>query len=232
MPAKDRLVDDRTLEASAVVANCDMNRLRGLDGYRRELGLDVVATLVEAVRRHGTAHWLDLCCGSGNALTEARRALTRYGLADRVTLTGVDLVDHFDPAARAAADLHTASVTTWPTPPGARYDLITCVHGLHYVGDKLLAVTRAVATLAPDGRFVAHLAATALRSATGGPLTRRFHRALRDHDVQYHPRARRLSCTGPRDIDWRLTYLGADADAGPNHTGQPAVDSYYRPAGD
>ena len=47
-PVRGRLLDDAALEASAVVANCTMNRERQLDGvnsYARELGfnpLDVI----------------------------------------------------------------------------------------------------------------------------------------------------------------------------------------------
>lgn len=50
------------------------------------------------------AGWLDLCCGTGRALVQAAHQLRRDGLADRITLVGVDLVDHFDP-------------TTVPNPP-------------------------------------------------------------------------------------------------------------------
>jgi predicted TPR repeat methyltransferase len=48
-----------------------------------------------------------------------------------------------------------ASVTAWR--PERTFDLITCVHGLHYVGDKLGLITRATSWLAKDGLFVASL---------------------------------------------------------------------------
>ncbi|MFD9704111.1 class I SAM-dependent methyltransferase [Lentzea sp. NPDC059081] len=71
------LLDDETLWSSSVVANCAMNRERGLASYRRELGTDLAL-------RPGD-RWVDLCCGSGKALAEAAR--------DDVTIIGVDLAN-------------------------------------------------------------------------------------------------------------------------------------------
>lgn len=48
----------------------------------------------------------------------------------------------------------TASITAWA--PGAAADLVTCVHGLHYVGDKLGALLRAASRLTPGGAFAAN----------------------------------------------------------------------------
>jgi trans-aconitate methyltransferase len=50
---------------------------------------------------------------------------------------------------------------TWE--PGQACDLITCVHGLHYGGDKLAVLTRAASWLAPTGLLAADLD---LRSGT------------------------------------------------------------------
>lgn len=36
-----------------------------------------------------------------------------------------------------------------------------------------------------------------------------------------------ISCQGPRHIEWGLQYEGANDKAGPNYTGQEAVDAYY-----
>ncbi|TDD68808.1 class I SAM-dependent methyltransferase [Actinomadura darangshiensis] len=160
-----RHLDDTALEMSPVVANCAMNRERRLDGYTRELGIDVLAEL-------GDGRWLDLCCGTGRALTEAATA------RPTAKITGIDLVDHFTPL-KGSLNLITASVTTWT--PDAPSDLITCVHGLHYIGDKLGALTRAT---------------------TASPY------AAAEKSLPYR-------------------YLSADDQAGPNYTGQPAVDSHY-----
>jgi hypothetical protein len=104
------LLDDAALEASAVVANCAMNRerqLAGVNSYARELGfspLDVIRAVATAGSgpEAGTAAWLDLCCGTGRALIQAARQLHQAGLAGRTVLTGVDLVDAFGPVPETA----------------------------------------------------------------------------------------------------------------------------------
>ena len=98
------LVDDAALEESAVVANCAMNRerqLAGVNSYARELGFNPLQVITAQIGGSGsagtgTAAWLDLCCGSGRALIQAARQLHQAGLAGRVVLVGVDLVDAFD----------------------------------------------------------------------------------------------------------------------------------------
>jgi SAM-dependent methyltransferase len=204
------LLDDEALWSSAVVANCEMNRERGLASYRRELGSDLGL-------RPGT-RWVDLCCGSGRALTEAVR--------DGVTITGVDLVDHHVPA-RPGLGFVVAPVDTWE--PGVPVDLVTCVHGLHYVGDKLGLLVRAASWLAPGGRFVANFDVAAVRRADGGPFGRVLTKALRDNGFSYDSRKRLVSCAGEGRPRLPFAYLGADDRAGPNYTGQAAVHSYYEP---
>jgi SAM-dependent methyltransferase len=199
------MLDDARLEASSVVANNAMNRERGLMGvnsYERELGFDP-ATVARGA-------WLDLCCGSGRALIQA----TRPGL----TLVGVDLVDYFAPHDPTAVTLVAAPLRTWA--PDRAFDLITCVHGLHYVGDKLGTLERAVRWLAPDGRLYAHLDVNNVKGVD-------VRGALRRAGVHYDARRRLVVCDGRRALDFGFTYLGADDQAGPNATGQPAVDSYY-----
>jgi SAM-dependent methyltransferase len=217
-----RLLDEDDLEQSAVVANNAMNRLRGLRGvnsYARELGFDPLAVLEQAIRRRGAAAWLDLCCGSGRALVEA--ASKRRASLD---LVGVDLADFFD--------VHSESVTLIASPlrdwrPDRTFDLITCLHGLHYLGDKLAVVRRALGWLHTEGRFCAHLDLDNLRHRDGSSLERIVRARLRATDVDYDARRRTLVCEGSRDLEFGLRYLGADDRAGPNFTGQPAVDSYY-----
>ncbi|GAA1836145.1 hypothetical protein GCM10009682_62770 [Luedemannella flava] len=100
-----RLLDDEALHASAVVANNAMNRerqLTGVNSYARELGFDPVDRLVARLADADRVAWLDLCCGTGRALVDAADRLRHAGLADRVRLTGVDLVDFFAAARRPA----------------------------------------------------------------------------------------------------------------------------------
>lgn len=202
-----RLLDDTMLERSPVVANRLMNRERRLTSYGRELGLDLRAILAAGAR------WLDLCCGTASALLEAA---AEFG--DRVEITGVDLVDFFaGPPSPPRLRLVTASVATWR--PDTEFDLITSVHGLHYVGDKLGVLARAAGWLAADGLLVANLDTRSIKIKGGGRVD------LGGFD--YDARARRIRRRGRREIVFPYVYLGSDDRAGPNYTGQDAVDSYY-----
>ncbi len=217
MPGDRRLLDHAALERSSVVANNAMNRERNLDGvnsYRKDLGFSPLAHLVD----NSKSSWLDICCGSGRALIQAARA--QAGLR----LVGVDLVDFFDPFSDPGLTLTAASIIDWAPDPGRTFDLITCVHGLHYIGDKLGVLARALRWLAPGGLFAAHLDLANVKLVSGGRLPR-LPRGLR-----YDSRRRLVTCRGPLELRLELEYAGADDTCGPNFTGQPAVDSYYSPA--
>lgn len=217
------MLDDDQLADSWVVANRDMNRARtltGRDGYTRALGTDVLDRLLVA-----PAHWLDLCCGQGKALLEAAALLRDHGVAGRIT--GVDLIP---PATAVAVEVQfvTASVATWQ--PSDRFDLITCVHGLHYVGDKLGLLARAASWLTPSGQLSANFDATSIRLPDGEPAGRRQTMALRAAGFTYDSRTHRIHRHSSATVEFPFRYLGADDRAGPNYTGQPAVHSYYEPA--
>jgi SAM-dependent methyltransferase len=232
------LLDDQALERSWVVANRDMNRQRrlaGVNSYARELGFDPLTVLRDGLatargrpsRSPCPVAWLDLCCGEGRALAEAAGRLAEDGLAGQVELVGVDLVDGFVRClpGPAAPTLVAASVVDWQ--PRRAFDLITCVHGLHYVGDKLGMLTRALSWLTPAGLFVADLDVGDVRLAGGAPDSRRVARLLRAQGVAYDPRRHRVRCVGRRELRLPVRYLGADDQGGPNYTGQPSVTSYY-----
>jgi SAM-dependent methyltransferase len=224
----DRLLGDTALDASSVVANCAMNRERGLAGvnsYARELGFNPLDRLVERIRAGtGRVAWLDLCCGAGRALGEGARALAVVGLGGRARLVGVDLVEA---PAVAGVRLVGASVATWRPAPEERFDLVTCVHGLHYVGDKLGLLARAAGWLTGDGLLVADLDLASVRLTGGAPGGRRLVADVRRAGFGYDTRRRRITLAGRREVSLPYAYLGADDRAGPNYTGQPAVDSYY-----
>lgn len=217
-----QLVQDDELTGHSVVANIVMNRervLTGVNSYSRELGFDPA----EFLYSHGPAPaWLDMCSGEGLALHAAARRLPQ------ATITGVDLVGPLlPPALPDGLELITADLGRWS--PERRYDLITCVHGLHYIGDRLSLLERAASWLTETGLLVAHLDPSTLRRPDGSDLSRPILRALRAAGFHYSARDHRLSLRGGRPIALPFTYLGADPQAGPNYTGQPAVASYYRP---
>jgi SAM-dependent methyltransferase len=221
---------------SAVVANCAMNRerqLTGVNSYARELGFDPLAVVTAQAAgsgrgRDGTAAWLDLCCGSGRALIQAAEQVGAAGLPRQAILVGVDLAGVFDPIpAFAAANVRlvSASVTSWQ--PDRTFDLITCVHGLHYVGDKLAVLTRAASWLTPGGLLAADLDLRSIMLSGGQAAARRLATRLRTAGFSYNGRRRQIRRTGPAAIRLPYAYLGADDRAGPGYTGQPAVNSHY-----
>ena len=222
------------------MANCTMNRerqLAGVNSYTRELGfnpVDVLAAGGSATNRAraevpapAATSWLDLCCGTGRALIQAAGHLHRTGPSRRAVIVGVDLIDVVDavPTSFPGPELICASITTWT--PTQTFDLVTCLHGLHYVGDKLGVLARAAGWLTRDGLLVADLDLSSIRLPDGQPAGRRLTSRLRAAGFSYDPRRRRISRTGPGEVRLPYSYLGADDRAGPNYTGQPAVHSYY-----
>jgi SAM-dependent methyltransferase len=221
------------LDASVVVANCAMNRERGLSGvnsYTRALGFDPYAFLQER-RTAGGVAWLDLCCGEGNALIEAAARFAATGPAaphgTGVRILGVDLVGRLAPTGTLppGLELVTASLPAWR--PTTTFDLVTCVHGLHYIGDKLGLLALAAQWLSPRGMFVADFDASLVRRADGRPATTRVRRELRRAGADYDGRRRRVCWRGPTALCFAARYLGADDESGPGYTGQPAVASHY-----
>src|SRR5436305_12389799 len=110
-----RLGDDE-LERSAVVANCRMNRERGLagsNGYAREISFGPLDFLKGRIATRKPVTWLDLCCGSVKALIEAATIIRVEGLD--IEILGVDLVGMFrwrNPALTSLR-LVESSPTTW-----------------------------------------------------------------------------------------------------------------------
>jgi hypothetical protein len=48
----------------------------------------------------------------------------------------------------------------------------------------------------------------------------------------YDSRRRLVSCCGRKQVSLPYRSIGADDTAGPNYTGQPAVNSYYEVGGE
>lgn len=223
------LLRDEQLEKSSVVANSRMNRervLMGVNSYTKELGVNPLAWIESRRQDSGQAAWLDLCCGRGEALVEAAQRLSH--VSERVYLHGLDLVPMFRPRPDIAwLKLEATSLHYWEA--SRTYDLITCVHGLHYIGDKLGLIARAVSWLTPDGLFLAHLDLDNLRRDDGQPFARYAQSTLKSNGFTYGRGRHLLSRRGNAPCGFGFHYVGADDCAGPNYTGQEAVHSYYRP---
>ena len=225
-----KLLDNDSLELSGVVANSAMNRERvcvGKNSYARELSFDPLDFLKSRIETQGQAAWLDLCCGRGRALIEAAEALAPYSSDSNLKLLGVDLVAMFDSYSPALSFIHLqeSSVSSWR--PDRLFDLITCVHGLHYIGDKLGLIRTAVSWLKEDGVFMANLDPDNLKFPDGAGARNKIIRDLRRIGFDYQARKHLIVCKRKRDFTLNYRYLGADDAAGPNYTGQAAVNSHY-----
>ena len=225
-----RLLNCDDLTNSDVVANAAMNRgrnLAGINSYEKELGFNPADFLQQQLQEHQKVAWLDLCCGSGRALIQGAQLWQRRGLTAPITLVGIDLVPMFDPVPAEYNFLHLEASSLALFLPRQHFDLITCVHGLHYVGDKLGVIQKAAGWLRQDGLFVAHLDYSNLRLDNSKNARVAIGKILRRAGFVYQSRHHRLVRRGNGTISLPYRYLGADDQAGPNYTRQPAVDSYY-----
>lgn len=225
----NEFLDELKLQRSEVVANPAMNRDRGLVGgnsYEKELGFDPGEFLRERLKGRSQVAWLDLCCGAAKALVEAAEALRAEGAQGKVMLVGVDLIPMFDlvPPDIKFLQLEAASLSMWYA--SQTFDLITSVHGLHYIGDKLGVIQRVARWLNPGGRFLAHLDYDNF-CLKDGSARQVIGSDLAQAGFQYDDHRHLLMCDGPLHFSLPYRYLGADDQAGPNYTGQAAVNSYY-----
>lgn len=228
-----KLLNDDALNRSSVVANCQMNRertLTGSNGYAKELGFEPLDQLMGRIE--GKVRWLDLCCGSGKALVEAAQIAHDRGMGSKIEILGVDLVAPVSPSEPRVRCVRfvSASLATWQ--PTGRFDLITCVHGLHYIGDKLGLIARAASWLTEDGLFVANLDLSNIKLADRRSASRAAAKELRKNGLDYDSRKKLLRCARRVVPQFPFRYRGADDQAGPNYTKQAAVDSYYDQLGD
>lgn len=230
-----KLLDNAALEDSSVVANSLMNRERGCAGgnsYEKELALNPIEFLNQRLQTQSKVSWLDICCGAGKALIEVADYFQTAQLAHRVQLVGVDLVTMFLIPENELPHLQLEGASIFDWEPKQEFDLITCVHGLHYLGDKLLLLQRAIAWLKQDGLFISHLDPGNLRRADGSAAGTVLLNKLRKVNFQYNPRKHLLSFSGKKRLAFDYKYLGADDQAGPNYTGQAAVNSFYESSND
>lgn len=207
-----------------------MNRERqaaGDNSYELELDMNPISFLLDRAQPEAQVRWLDLCCGSGNALIQTARALTDANQDIDACLLGVDLGGRFldVPPELAAVELVEGSLETFQLK--GSFDLITCVHGLHYVGDKLGIICRYLPHVKDGGVFVANLDVRDIFDAENRWLDDDIHAWMRQNKLQYDPSTRLLRCEGPREMVRPFEYLGANDRYGKNYTGQETVSSYY-----
>ena len=236
---------------SDIVANSTMNRERGLHGvnsYTRELGFDALAWLMSCAEAHGHAAWLDVCCGEGKALAAAAQELGESHRPLNIHLAGVDLVapgshgsrfpgssrmppiGDVGPVKPAAVQLEFIEADIDSYMPTGAFDLITCVHGLHYLADKLGFLERAYGWLTSGGILVGHLDPANVRSDT---MPRSFwptaFRHARHEGAEVGLKSHRLRIERNASVlDFGAEYVGAGPSETVNYTGITVIDSWYR----
>ncbi|WP_240966301.1 class I SAM-dependent methyltransferase [Pseudoflavitalea sp. G-6-1-2] len=151
-----KLLMENELVMSAVVANNRMNRERnatGVNSYENDLSFHPEQVMRHYLDQFGHVKWMDLCCGEGKALLQSAVYLAENSLQHRAALIGVDLIDGFQsiPENVTCLQWQVGSVVNWIADD--RYDIITCVHGLHYVGDKLSVIQKCCKALTEQGFF-------------------------------------------------------------------------------
>ncbi|ACU60212.1 methyltransferase domain-containing protein [Chitinophaga pinensis] len=223
-----KLLSESALITSAIVANNRMNRERnasGVNSYEQEFKFKPEAWLAAYIQQYGHVKWLDICCGQGKALIQAAGQLAKNQLQDKAALSGMDLIDGFWSVPDGVNCLSFAiqSAVSWE--PATPYDLITCVHGLHYMGDKLHVLSKIFAAISENGVFYGNFDVNSVIITGAGKD--HLKKIFRQNDIQYNARTKVLYCKGPRAVTFGREYVGADDQAGPNYTGQEAVTSYY-----
>jgi 2-polyprenyl-3-methyl-5-hydroxy-6-metoxy-1,4-benzoquinol methylase len=226
-----KLLSENELIWSWVVANSKMNRERnasGVNSYEKELKFKPERFLEAHIHKFGSVKWLDICCGQGKALIQAAEYLSTKNLQDRTTLKGVDLVSSFQPVPPSitCVNFEVKSLVDWSDE--AQYDLITCIHGLHYIGDKLKVLKIILERLSAEGLFIANLDLNNI-SIANSDAEIYLRDVFNKYAIQYNRRTRMLVCKGPRQLDFNVSYKGASDEVGPNYTGQDAVCSVYEP---
>jgi len=224
MPSK--LLNDKELEWSAVVANNSMNRERiacGINSYEQDIGFNPIQ-FIENRKKQESIQWTDLCCGRGNALIQTAKHFSNHQISPRIKLLGIDLVDYFSTHEPSdTLKLQVLNLTQWK--PSPENDLVTIIHGLHYIGDKIDLIIRAIASLKPDGVFIGNLDLENIIIEGGSKNS--LSDFFKKNDITYNHKKKLIWADGRREIKSRFRYLGADDAAGPNYTGQDVVSSYY-----
>lgn len=224
------LLNDKKLERSSVVANCSMNRERkafGINSYHKEISLNPLSFMKNRAERNDGARWLDICCGRGSALIQVAEELQNENINQKVFLTGVDLAGMFDPISFKVhnVNLIESSLSEFETP--ILFDLITCVHGMHYIGDKLGMIMKYMKMLKPDGCFVCNMDTNDIFDKKGRKLGRKINSVMRNQGLLYDSKRKLLKCERRIELDLPFEYVGADDRYGRNYTGQHTVSSYY-----
>lgn len=224
-----KLLGNSLLEKSSTVANSTMNRQRkcfGGNSYQKELSFDIHDFLKNRLQSNEQINWLDICCGEGNALIEAATNFEEQ--KSNLQIIGIDLAGMFRSFSTEIKSLRLIETSFEKFNSKTEFDLITCVHGLHYIGDKIAFLQKTVSMLKDDGFFLANLDLNNFKFENGKSAGQIIVKSLRKKGFDFNSKKHLLTFSGKMNIGFEFDYLGADDSAGANYTGQAVVDSYYR----
>lgn len=225
-----KLKNKQKLEWSSIVANNSMNRKRiakGINSYERDIQFDPIQFIEEKLVQKNI-HWIDLCCGEGNALIQVAKHFEANPKVNNLKISGIDLVDYFNDEVneyKSLIDVQVLNLEYWK--PTIKYDLITIVHGLHYVGDKLGLIKKAANALKEDGVLIANLDINHITIQNKKDSVNLLKKYFNKNSIQYNSKTKILKINGTTQINEEFKYIGANDEIGPNYTGQNAVESIY-----
>jgi len=212
-----------------------MNRARrcvGKNSYQKDLFFNPIEFLEERLLNNESVSWLDICCGEGHALIEAATHFAKLSInknpANNFHIIGIDIAGMFHQFSTELKYLQLLEMPVEDFEPSQEFDLITCVHGLHYIGDKLSVIQKAACWLKKDGVFLANFEPKSVKLIGKQNSNGVFSNFLRKQKFTVDYRKHLLTLKGKKNFALSFEYLGADDQAGPNYTGQPGVDSYYK----
>lgn len=224
-----KLLNHSALVKSSIVANSLMNRQRkctGGNSYQKELSFDILKFLKNRFRENEQTAWLDIACGEGKALIEAAENLA--GQNKNLQIIGIDLAGMFQEFSSELKFLKLVETSFENYFTEKEFDLITCVHGLHYIGDKLGFLQKAGSMLKTNGVFFANLDLDNFKFENDKSASRIIAKTLRESGFEFDSKKHLLICRGKKKIEFDFEYLGADDAVGANYTGQAVVNSYYK----
>lgn len=226
-----KLKDDKSLEYSSTVANNKMNRQRqliGINSYEEDLQYDIVAFLeAKFIQVNRPIRWLDVCCGEGRALLQASQLFATFIEEERLKITGLDLVNYFHPKLQQVegVDLYVSPINTWQT--SHSFDLITVVHGFHYIGDKLATFCKLGLLMEEKGLLLANFDTESIAIKNIGQSHFDLKKALKLQGIYYDNQNKILRCEGSKNLNFPLLYQGGDDTNYTTYTGMKGVKSYY-----
>lgn len=225
-----KLLSEDELENSSIVVNSLMNRERriiGRNSYSKELGLNILEYIDDKVKEQEVLNWLDIGCGSGRALIEAAKYFHDSDRQNKIDILGIDLVNMFNPKPADLTNLSLMALNIIEYKPNKKFDLITCIHGLHYIGDKLKLIENIVNWIAEQGLFIANIDLDNFRDSDNNSIKRLISKKLKLSGIIYNSRKHIISVEGSKTINFKYQFIGADENAGPNYTKQAVVNSVY-----